>query len=67
MPYKLFSDGQVLTASEVNEFMMRQQICVFADAAARDSAIAEPNHGQIVYLTDLDRFSFFNGSIWRFV
>ena len=65
MPYKVFVDGDVLTASEVNEFMMRQQICVFADAAARDSAIVNPNHGQLAYLVDVNRFSFFNGTQWR--
>lgn len=65
MPYKVFSDGDVLTAAEVMVYMMNQQICVFDDAGARDAAITEPIHGMIAYTKSNSRFSFYNGSTWR--
>ena len=65
MPYKVFSDGDVLTAAEVMTYMMEQQIAVFADAAARDSSILDPIHGMICYIQSTQRFSYFNGNTWR--
>lgn len=52
--FKLFADGDVLTASEVNTFIMQQQIMVFADATARDAAITSPAEGMFAYLKDTD-------------
>jgi len=43
--FKTFNTGDVLTASEVNGYLM-QGILVFADTAARDAAITSPQAGQ---------------------
>jgi hypothetical protein len=63
--FKLFQDGDVLLASEVMGFMMRQQVCVFADATARDAAITSPSHGQFAYLKDGKVLTFFDDSVWK--
>ena len=60
--FKLFQDGQVLLASEVNEYMMQQQIMVFADAAARDAAILSPSEGMFAFLKDVDKLTVFKTS-----
>ena len=62
--FKLFQDGQVLLASEVNTFMMEQQIMVFADAAARDAAITSPSEGMFAFLKDTDTLMVYTTS-WR--
>jgi hypothetical protein len=67
MPFKTFTDGSVLTANEVNEYMMDQQVMVFDTGAARDAALVEPIHGMFAYLRDQNRLSFYNGSTWRLV
>lgn len=67
MPFKIFQDGNVLTAAEVNDFMMEQQLMVFADSTARSSAITEPVHGMTVFLKDVNRLSYFDGAQWRLV
>lgn len=67
MPFKTFSNGSVLTANEVNTFMMDQQIMVFDNATARDAALTSPTHGMFVYLRDVNRLAFNNGSTWRLV
>jgi len=67
MPFKTFTDGSVLTANEVNDFIMNQQIMVFNNGAARDEALVDPIHGMFAYLRDQNRLSFYNGSTWRLV
>jgi hypothetical protein len=63
--FKLFSNGSVLTAAEVNTYMMEQQLMVFANAAARDAALVSPSEGMHVFLKDTDRVLFYDGSSWR--
>jgi hypothetical protein len=60
--FKVFQDGNVLLASEVNTFMMEQQIMVFADAAARDAAILSPSEGMFAFLKDDDKLTVFTTS-----
>ena len=63
--FKVFQNGAVLTAAEVMGFMMRQQVCVFADATARAEAIVSPEEGQFSFLRDSNAIEFFDGSNWR--
>jgi hypothetical protein len=67
LPFKTFSDGETLTARDVNTFMMSQQVMVFDNAADRNEAIVDPIHGMFAYLRDVNRISFFNGSVWRLI
>lgn len=60
--FKLFQDGQVLLASEVNTYMMEQQIMVFTDAAARDAAISSPSEGMFAFLKDTDTLTVYTTS-----
>ena len=60
--FKVFQDGNVLTASEVNTFMMEQMIMVFADAAARDAAITSPSEGMFAFLKDTDNLTVYKTS-----
>ena len=63
--FKLFQNGQVLLASEVQNFMMDQQIMVFAGTAARGSAIASPTEGMFAFLKDTDTLTYYDGSDWQ--
>ena len=63
--FKSFQNGQVLLASEVNTYMMEQQIMVFESAGARGSAIASPSEGMFTFLKDTDTLTFYNGSDWQ--
>lgn len=63
--FKLFEDGNVLLASEVNTFMMQQQIMVFASAGARGSAIASPSEGMFAFLKDEDKLTYHDGTDWE--
>jgi hypothetical protein len=61
--FKTFTTGEVLTAGDVNGYLM-QGINVFANAAARDAAITSPQEGQACYLKDTDAVLTYSGAAW---
>ena len=63
--WKDFSSGDVLTAADMDGYVMAQIIAVFADSSARDSAIGSPQEGQHCFLKDTNSFMFYNGSAWE--
>ena len=63
--FKTFAVGEVLTANNVNTYLMQQAVMVFASAAARASAIAAPSEGMVSYLTDSNSLWFYNGAAWE--
>lgn len=63
--FKVFAVGEVLTASDVNNYLMGQVTAVFADSTARDAGITSPETGQFAFLTDTSTLQFYNGSSWQ--
>jgi len=61
---KVFTAGEVLTAANVNGYLMDQTVMVFAGTAARSSAIATASAGMISYRTDGTVWEGYNGSTW---
>lgn len=59
-----FQAGAVLTAGQVNGYLMAQVIPVFATTGARGSAITTPSEGQFAYITDDDELTYYDGSNW---
>lgn len=62
--YIEFTTGDVLTAASANGYLASQVVMVFADAAARTSAIASPQEGMISYLKDTNATQYYSGSAW---
>lgn len=62
--FKTFVDGDVLTAAEVNTYLMQQSVMVFASSAARTSGIAAPSEGMLTYLSDTNAVEYYDGSSW---
>jgi hypothetical protein len=62
--YKVFTNGSVLQASEINDNLMRQSVMVFTNAAARSAAITLPLEGMLTWLEDVNRYENYNGSAW---
>jgi hypothetical protein len=65
MAYKVFSNGSVLNASDLNDFLMRQSVMVFSTATIRASAITSPIEGMLTYLEDTNRFQYYTGTAWQ--
>ena len=64
MAYKVFTNGSVLQASEINDNLMRQSVIVFSNAAARTAAITSPIEGMLTWLEDVNRYESYDGSAW---
>lgn len=64
MPFKVFTNGVPLPASDLNDYLMEQSIATFADSAARAAQLVSPTEGQLTYLADTDLHQFWNGSNW---
>lgn len=63
--YKLFNTGDVLTAAQVNTYLMEQTVMVFANATARTSALSGVlAEGMVSYLQDTNALEVYNGSAW---
>jgi hypothetical protein len=62
--YKVFTNGSVLQASEINDNLMRQSVMVFSNAAARTAAITSPLEGMLTWLEDTNRYESYNGTSW---
>jgi len=64
--YRDFTAGAVLTADQVDGYLMRQSVMTFADASARDTALSGVlDEGMHAYLEDTDLLTFYTGSAWR--
>jgi hypothetical protein len=66
---KLFTSGSVLTAAQVNTYLMDQSVMRFADEAARTAAFGgtgEPvlAEGMVSYLMDTNVVQYYDGSAW---
>jgi hypothetical protein len=66
---KLFVSGDVLTAAQVNTYLMDQAVMRFSNEAARTAAFGgagEPvlASGMVSYLIDIASVQVYNGSAW---
>jgi hypothetical protein len=59
---KTFTAGEVLTAANVQGYLMDQTVMVFSSASARSAAIASPSDGMFAYLSDTQGLFYYNGS-----
>lgn len=72
MPIKKFFNGDVLTAEEVNTYLMDQSIVVFPNETARDLAFSDTDPalpelgggGRLCYLADRQVVQYFSGELW---
>lgn len=61
---KTFIAGEVLTASEVNGYLMDQSVMRFASSSARATALPSPDEGMVSYLDDTNKVEVYDGSSW---
>ncbi len=66
MGFKDFTAGDVLTANDVDNFLMRQTVMVFDDASERDTALSGIlTEGMVAYTKDDNVLRFYDSAIWR--
>ena len=67
---KTFTAGEVLTASDVNTYLMEQSVMYFGGTAARASAIPTPSTGMTSYIgvtgtATIPQLETYTGSAWQ--
>jgi hypothetical protein len=63
--YKDFVDGDILTATQVDTYLMQQAVMVFDNSTARTSALTSVlAEGMISYLKDTNAVEKYDGSSW---
>ena len=72
--YREFQTGEVLTAANVDDFLAKQAVQKYADAAARDAALGTEvgggnalRQGMVAYLDDTDEVIKYDGTAWTTV
>lgn len=60
MAYKLWTTNEILTAADLNAYLMRQTI-VKCTSGTRP---ASPDEGMVIYETDTNQLKAYNGSAW---
>lgn len=59
---RTFIATEVLTAANVNGYLMDQAVMVFAGTAARSSAIGTPSEGMVTYRSDFNILEVYDGA-----
>jgi len=62
--YKVFTNGSVLNASEINDNLMNQAVMVFSNSTTRAAALTAPVEGMLTWLEDVNRYEYYSGSSW---
>ena len=63
--YREFQTGEVLTSQNVNSFLMNQAVMVFADDAARTTALSGViTEGMLTYNLDTKALEVYDGTAW---
>lgn len=60
--HKTWTAGEVLTAANLNDYLMNQAVIVCASSADRPSS---PIEGMLIYESDVNRFMYYTGSSWK--
>lgn len=61
---KEWAADDVLSAADLEGYLMDQAVTIWANATARNSGILAPIEGQISYLQDSNIFQAYSGSAW---
>jgi len=64
---KTFVAGDVLTASDVNSYLMDQAVMRFSSSATRATALPSPSEGMMSYLDSTNAVEVYTGAAWTSV
>jgi hypothetical protein len=61
---RVFTATEVLTAANVNGYLMDQSVMLFASSAVRATAIGTAAEGMVTYRTDFNVLEVYDGTSW---
>lgn len=63
--YRTWTPGEVITASNVQEYLQDQSVFVFPSDSVRSTAIISPNEGMLSWLEDSNKYQYYDGVGWE--
>lgn len=63
--YRTWTPGEVITASNVQDYLQDQTVMVFASNAVRSTAVIVPTEGMLSWLEDDNKYQYYDGSAWQ--
>jgi hypothetical protein len=63
--FRTWSPGEVITANNVQTYLMDQSVLVFASTADRSAQLISPTEGMLSWLEDANKYQYFEGSTWQ--
>lgn len=64
MPWKQWSPGDELDAADINDYVMEQQVMIFASTSARDTALSGNLIEGMVAAVGGGVLTYYTGSAW---
>jgi hypothetical protein len=61
---RVWAADEILSASDLQDYIQDQVVFVYNDASARTSGILAPTEGMVSYLRDTNALEVFNGTSW---
>lgn len=62
--YRTWQPGEIITASNVQDYLQDQSVLVFASSSVRATAIPVPTEGMLSWLQDLNKYEYYTGAVW---
>ena len=62
--FKVWTTGDLVNASDFNNYLQEQVIGRFDSATQRDAQITSPEEGMFAFLKDTNTLTFYDGSSW---
>lgn len=62
--FKVWTTGDLVNASDFNNYIQEQVVMVFDDTSNRDSSVSSPEEGMFCYLKDTNVLQYYTGSAW---
>lgn len=62
--FRTWTPGEVITASNVQDYLQDQTVMVFASESVRSTAIVVPTEGMLSWLEDEDKYQYYTGAAW---
>lgn len=62
--YRTWTPGEVITASNVQEYLQDQTVMVFASDAVRSTAVVVPTEGMLSWVEDDNKYQYYTGAAW---
>jgi len=63
--FKVWSTGDLVNASDFNNYLQEQVIMSFSDSSDRDSQVSSPEEAMFCFLRDTNTLQFYDGSAWQ--